>query len=716
MRWFVNFTSKYKKPLLALLIAINILALIGVLQINISSSFDIFVPTESEYKDNMDYMNANFESSDSLIVMIEFNSDSLEVNDLTRLISLQNYLQNQEEILMVSGPAPENLIINGSPIEISEITEKEITLIDSYYSNLGKLSPVVYLNNKTYGIFQIFVSENFKNSTLDEIEDYLQDENYMYSLAGDIYMQNKILNYLILILTIIPPLALFLVLLVFNIRIKSIKGTLMSVLPAGIGALWTLGAIGWFGSEVSIITILAPIFTIVIGSADGLHFVTHVQESRKEGKGTLESIAVTLKMVGIPMIITTVTSIAGFVALLALKSDSIRSLVLFASLGITFAGIATWYVLPVILSGKIDISTRKTKERKDLLNIKKLWGLPSVIIVVVLIAVTGIGYMSIQTEFNQLMVYKKSTDVNKNFEKIMEVNNGSVPVFLTVKTNDSPITPANALLVTDLQKELEKQEYVGKTISIFDVMSAMNTTGIEGNAAKYMDFASLGNLINIDQNIIRVMIFPTRFKNDVLDGIEDSITQFFKDSPGYDIKITGAGYLMRDLTNSMVASQGKSLFIAFALIIALLYISLRKVVPALLTTVPIAITVIVLYGFLGLSGISLNVFTVTIFSITIGVGIDYAVHFTSIFMEYKKLGFTREESVNKAYKYTSKPIIANAMGISIGMSALFVSPLQIHTNVAILMWVSMICGVLLSLSFLPTLLRGRRVKSRTDGN
>lgn len=64
---------------------------------------------------------------------------------------------------------------------------------------------------------------------------------------------------------------------------------------------------------------LAPIFTIVIGSADGLHFVTHVQEARKEGKDRFYSIAVTLKMVGIPMIITTVTSVAGFMALLAMK-------------------------------------------------------------------------------------------------------------------------------------------------------------------------------------------------------------------------------------------------------------------------------------------------------------------------------------------------------------------------------------------------------------
>ena len=47
-----------------------------------------------------------------------------------------------------------------------------------------------------------------------------------------------------------------------------------------------------------------------------------------------------------------------------------------------------------------------------------------------------------------------------------------------------------------------------------------------------------------------------------------------------------------------------------------------------------------LFAFLGLSGISLNLFSATIFSITIGVGIDYAIHYTSIFNKYKSDGLS----------------------------------------------------------------------------
>ncbi len=115
------------------------------------------------------------------------------------------------------------------------------------------------------------------------------------------------------------------------------------------------------------------------------------------------------------------------------------------------------------------------------------------------------------------------------------------------------------------------------------------------------------------------------------------------------------------------------------------------------------ITVVALYGFLGLSGIPLNITTVIIFSITIGVGIDYAVHFSSIYKHYLIETGDSVLAVKKAYKNSSRPIITNAIGISLGLSVLMLSPLNIHLNVSILMWVSMTISVLVTLTLLPTI-------------
>lgn len=175
----------------------------------------------------------------------------------------------------------------------------------------------------------------------------------------------------------------------------------------------------------------------------------------------------------------------------------------------------------------------------------------------------------------------------------------------------------------------------------------------------------------------------------------------------FDMNLTCVQYLMHDLNQNMLSNQKNTLFLAFAIVFLLLFISLKKFIPAFISILPIGFTVLILFGFLGLSNISLNLFTATIFSINIGVGIDYAVHFTSVWMNFKNQGYENSKAVNKAYDYTSKPIMANTFGLAIGLSALLMSPLRIHLYVSILMWVSMISGVFLSLSILPTIKKNK---------
>lgn len=72
-------------------------------------------------------------------------------------------------------------------------------------------------------------------------------------------------------------------------------------------------------------------------------------------------------------------------------------------------------------------------------------------------------------------------------------------------------------------------------------------------------------------------------------------------------------------------------------------------------------TLVTLFTAMGVFKIPLNIITATMASITIGVGIDYAIHFTSIFLKHRKENEPLE-AVEKAFKDTSRPIMANALG------------------------------------------------------
>ncbi|AIO18499.1 MMPL family protein [Candidatus Izimaplasma bacterium HR1] len=711
MRKYTNTIFTHKRILFVLFIIINIFALLGVIQIKLDTDFASFSPDESIYKDRLEEIEDIFGELNQLIVIVEV--DDINRESLDDMKELQSTLSSIDDITYVQGAAPEQLIINGNVIEYNDIPADTVI---NYYSNFGDFSPIKEHIETNYFVFTLFIDKDFSNSSITDIEDSLNANDYQSYISGDSYNQLKITDYIIRILLILPPLAIIVIFLVFRWQMGAIKPTLLSVLPAGIGSLWTFGLIGWIGNEVSILTAVVPIFIIVIGSADGLHFMSHYQDSKAEGKSNHESLVSTLRLVGIPMIVTTLTSMAGFLSLLTISTSSIKDLSLYSAIGILLAGVATWYVLPLILSNDMNVARKKAASKKiDIAKgLRKLSGIPSIILAVLIVVVSIISYPKINTEFNMLMVYKESTIVSINAEKATEVNGGSIPLYVTLAKNDNIISLDTMDEVETIINELNNLDEVNKVINPFELMNIVYSNQFLGEIPNDMVLNNIYNnlssdpnstihdLISYDDNTVRLLIFPSDLNNDTLGTIEEAI-----DNLNLETSVTGVQYLMKDLNDSISQMQLNSIILALGIVLIMLVITLKSFKIAFYSLIPILITVISLYGFLGISQIPLNITTVIIFSITIGVGIDYAVHFSSVYKYYLKETNNNEMAIDKAYSNSSRPIIANALGISLGLSIMVLSPLTIHFNVSMLMWVSMIVSVVLTLTLLPFIFKKR---------
>lgn len=723
MKSYILFIQKFRKPLLFLLIIINLLAIIGVTKLNISGDFKVFVPDVSENQQLLDEMNQLFPSSDQIIYMIPLD-DSLTFDSYDKLASFQEFLGSMDSIDRLRGPAPKELMLGATSLTISKDDPTSLTKLKSYYQLLEDIAPITEYEGTTYGLFTIFIDDSFDPEDIHLIEDKLKELGLEHYATGDNYMQLLVFDYITKIIRFIPPLALFFVLLIFGIQLQSFKATLLSILPAGMGALWTMGLLGWLGQDVSIVTVLAPIFTIVIGSADGLHFISHVQDEEANNDSHIDALANTLAIVGKPMIITTITSMVGFLALLTMNTGVIKDLAYSASVGILFAGIITWYVLPLILIGRIQLNKTRQGKAMTFSFLKKLWGLPSYGIVVIGIIIFIIGTPMVATEFNMLMVYKESTDIYVNTNKIQEINDGSIPIYVYAQLPSSPFSEESSNYIKELSDDLSASQSVSKVISPIKIVGTLkplllankdieldiNNPNVDKMLIEQIaniDDSPINDMINQDKNAIKIIVFPIDLNNDTLNEIK-TITKEYNaklDLGSHGFKTTGIQYMMMDLNSSMFANQLTSTSLAIVIVFILLILSLKQIRPALISLVPIVITTLFLLGFLGITGISLNILTTTMFSITIGVGIDYAIHFTSVFIHLKNTGLNSIESVDKAYSFAARPIIANALGLSLGFSALMLSPLQIHFNISLLMWITMTISVLFSLTFLPTTLR-----------
>jgi predicted RND superfamily exporter protein len=702
---------------------INIVAILGIVRIQLNTDFASFSPDESIYKDRLDETEEIFGELNQLIVILE--ADSITDDVLSDMSSIQRELEGIADISFVQGATPEQLLINGTPTDYDTLSSE---MIITYYQSFGDFSPLKIEENVNYFVYTLFISEDFTKDSIEDIESVLESTSYDSYISGDSYNQLKITDYIIKILLILPPITMLIIFSVFRWQMGAFKPTVFSVLPAAIGSLWTFGLIGWLGNEVSILTAVVPIFIIVIGSADGLHFMSHYQDSKQEGLSNHDALISTLRLVGIPMIVTTLTSMAGFLSLLSISTDSIRDLSLYSSVGILLAGVATWYVLPLILSNNIDVSRKKIRTSKfDIANgIRKLSGIPSLIIVLVIIIMSSIFFGRINNEFNMLMVYKESTIVNQNAEKVNEINGGSIPVYVSVETTNDVVSVAAIDELNTLVEALYDLDEVNKVINPYELMGIVfnNTIANDGDPDTTVPISNdmvlnniysqlisdpnntVHNLIATDENVVRLLVFPKDLSNETLEVIENTV-----DGLNMNTSVTGVQYLMKDLNDSISAMQFNSILLALGVVLIMLVITLRSLRVAVYSLIPIILTVVSLYGFLGLSQIPLNITTVIIFSITIGVGIDYAVHFSSVYKFYLKETNDNKLAIDKAFKNSSRPIIANAMGISLGLSSLMFSPLTIHFNVSVLMWVSMVVSVVLTLTLLPFIFGLRKDKS-----
>lgn len=708
MKIFVELIERNKIVVAILLLMSVVTSIYGITQIKLNTDFSMFSSNESIYEERLEEMDEHFGSLNQLSVLIE--SDSFDFEIQSNLYDIQRELEQINGLNQIQGVAPEVILLNGTPANYLDIPSD---MLVQYYTGFQEFSPMLEKDDTYYFSYTLLINDDFSKSDINDIEDVLATYDYNSYISGDEYSQYKITDYIIQILIMLPPLAMITIFLVFAFQMKNIKATILSVLPAAVGSLWTLGLVGLLGNEVSILTAVVPIFIIVIGSADGLHFMSHFQDLRQDGLSIKDALIKDLQIVGIPMIITTLTSMVGFLSLLTMDTESIVDLAVFSALGIFLAGVATWVVLTFILLKGVHVAPRyKEGKRVDLSKgLQKIWGVPSMMIVAVIVIISLMFMGSINHEFDMLMVYKDSTEVKQSADKVMEVNGGSIPLYITFDLDESPITMNSKTKVDDFVADLTRLEDVVKVISpyrMFDIIYGIQTSSPITNDmvlnGVYNNISSDENnivhsLFNIDQNKVRIMVFPTDMANDTLLQLEAFVDE-------YDgVSITGTQYLLMDLNTSIGLMQLNSILVALAFVVVLMLISLRNIRIALLSIVPIVITIGSLYGFLGITQIPLNITTVMIFSITIGVGIDYAVHYSSVYQYYLKQGSTTKEAVQQSFTSSSRPIIANALGISLGLSIMMLSPLTIHFNVSVLMWTSMIVSVLVTLTFLPSIFR-----------
>jgi predicted RND superfamily exporter protein len=209
---------------------------------------------------------------------------------------------------------------------------------------------------------------------------------------------------------------------------------------------------------------------------------------------------------------------------------------------------------------------------------------------------------------------------------------------------------------------------------------------------------------DLDRGIIQSKFSSIETKE--IGAFTDKMDQFIKDnqSDQYTINFTGVPPIYVKLNDSLVKSQYSSLIIAIILVLLFIGAIMRSFRNGIYATIPIIGTIVLLLGFMGLTGIALDIATVLVGSIALGIGIDYSIHvITGFNTHFKKYGNT-EKAIEVTLLTKGKAVVINVASVAAGFLVLMFAHIMPIKNFGLLIAISMIGSGLGALTLLPVIL------------
>ncbi len=178
-----------------------------------------------------------------------------------------------------------------------------------------------------------------------------------------------------------------------------------------------------------------------------------------------------------------------------------------------------------------------------------------------------------------------------------------------------------------------------------------------------------------------------------------------KDVPGITFYgVTGEAYVRNAQFDAITDSMNRSLLIAVVACLVLLFIIFRSVRYTVITLVPVLLVACWLYGFMYVVGYNLNIMTATIAAISIGVGIDFSIHFTVRFRQELEKSRDKKTALYDTSRNTGMALFGTAVSTALGFTVISFAPMPMFSVFGILTAVMIVLSFLVALFVLPGLL------------
>ena len=670
-------------------------------------------------------------SKDQIISLRSFRDDLLELEGINSVVSILDVSLFQSPPLSLVELASEVYTIDNGKADQSLIS-KEFKNSPLYSNNLvsADLKTTALLIPLANDDPRIIIDDEVLRLLIEKIRltmDAYRDEATLY-LGGVPMIRNDVIDFIKSDLVVFSLAVILTMTIMLTILFRKIRWVLIPITISVIGALFMTGLISSIGWKVTVISSNFFSLLLVMTLSVIIHLVVRYREISNQNldQNNSETIRQTLNQMIRPCLYTVITTIAAFASLTASHVQPVIDFGLMMSIGVTVAFVLSFIgfaIFMVLL--KQPKSTQESKksfalEKLALVADKKGKSIILSCTVIALISTFGLSKLSVENSF--INYFKKDTEIYQGLNFIDKELGGTIP--LEIVFNDlASAYWADASLREDfhgIHNYLEQIPSIGKVLSIDTFMQVLKEANNGKTPNGFLltlgknnmpDFAKSQVLKPHISDVTDQIRIVARVKetmnglerNQLILDIKKSLVENFYFDEG-DFYFTGTFSLYNNLLQSLFSSQIKTIFTVFSIIFVLFVIVFRSISVALIAVIPNTLPSLIILGLMGLIGIPLDIMTITIAAIAIGIGIDNAIHYISRFKTELLVDGDFVSSMYRAHNSIGVSMFYTAATVAIGFVVLILSHFIPSIYFGIFMAIAMLSAVIVNLTLLPKLL------------
>ena len=511
-----------------------------------------------------------------------------------------------------------------------------------------------------------------------------------------------------------------------------------------------LGLIGW---KVTVISSNFIALMLILTMAMNIHMSTRFLQLKKNNPNLKNSeiIFMTTSKMFWPIIYTALTTICAFLSLIFSEIKPVIDFGWMMSLGLIISFVITFTLLPTLINllstEKINIEVESKSKITEFLGEISINSRPTIFLITLVVIISSIvGISRLEVENSFINYFNKNTEIYKGMKLIDEKLGGTTPLDIIIKF---PTFEKDKLTVADDEFEdwgdeenhdnrkywftkdkiekiekvhsyLESNPFVGKVLSFSSILKVAKQL----NNNKPLDTLEIGVFyskipdtikkevidpyISIEDNEARISLRikdseKNLRRNDLIKKIEyDLENQIGLESNEY--KLAGVLILFNNLLQSLFKSQILTLGFVMSGIFAMFLILFRNIKLSLIGVVPNFIAAFFILGIIGLLEIPLDMMTITIAAITIGIAVDNSIHYIYRFKEEFFQNNSYEKTIKLCHSTVGIAILNTSITIVFGFSILVLSNFIPTIYFGVFTGLAMLLAMISVLTLLPSLI------------